>query len=34
MRPLDIPEALILLGIIAIVVWGIYNWSHREHTPR
>jgi len=34
MRALDIPEMLIALGLIAILVWGLYNWKHREHTPR
>jgi len=34
MRPPDVPEALIVLGLLAILVWGIYNWKHREHTPR
>jgi hypothetical protein len=34
MRPLDIPEMLIALGLIAILAWGIYNWKHRTHTPR
>jgi len=33
MRPPDIPEVLIVLGILATVVWGIYNWRHRHHTP-
>ena len=31
MRPLDIPEMLIALGLLAILVWGVYNWKHREH---
>lgn len=34
MRPLDVPEILIALGVIALVAWGIYNWMHRAHTPR
>jgi len=34
MRPLDIPEILIALGLVAIVVWGLYNWRHHQHTPR
>jgi hypothetical protein len=34
MRPLDIPEILIVLGLIAALAWGIYNWKHRERTQR
>lgn len=34
MRPLDIPEMLIALGLIGILAWAIYNWKHRAHTPR
>jgi len=34
MRPLDIPEILIALGLIAILAWGLYNWKRRAHTPR
>jgi hypothetical protein len=35
MRPLDIPEMLIALGLVAILAWGLYNWKHHhEHTPR
>lgn len=34
MRPPDIPEILIALGLIATLAWAIYNWKHREHTPR
>ena len=34
MRPLDIPEVLIALGLIAILAWGLYNWKRHEHTPR
>jgi len=33
MRPLDVPEMLIVLGLIAIVAWAFYNWKHRTH-PR
>ena len=25
---LDVPEILIILGILAGVAWGIYNWLH------
>jgi hypothetical protein len=34
MRPLDIPEILIALGLIAILAWGLYNWKHHQRTPR
>ena len=34
MRPLDVPEILIVMGLIAALAWAIYNWKHREHTPR
>jgi hypothetical protein len=34
MRPLDIPEMLIVLGLVAILAWGVYNWTRREHTHR
>jgi hypothetical protein len=34
MRPLDIPEMLIALGLVAILAWGVYNWKHRAHTHR
>jgi hypothetical protein len=34
MRPLDIPEILIALGLIAILAWAVYNWKHRPHTQR
>jgi len=30
MRPPDIPEVLIILGVVATVVWGIYNWKHHH----
>ncbi len=30
MGPLDIPEILIVLGLAAMVVWGIYNWKHNH----
>jgi hypothetical protein len=28
MGSLDVPEVLILLGLIAGFVWGVYNWTH------
>ena len=35
MPSLDIPEVLILLGVLAGVVWGIYNWTHPHYpSPR
>ena len=34
MRPLDVPEILIALGLLATIAWAIYNWSHRHQTPR
>ena len=35
MGSLDVPEVLIGLGLLAIFVWGAYNWhySHR-HAPK
>ena len=30
MRPLDVPEVLIGAGIVAILVWAVYNWTHRN----
>ncbi len=32
MRPPDVPEVLIAIGLLAIVMWGIYNWAHRQHS--
>jgi len=32
MRPPDIPEILITVGLIATLAWAIYNWKHRAHT--
>jgi hypothetical protein len=35
MPSLDIPEVLILLGIVAGLVWAVYNWKHvRYGKPR
>jgi len=28
MRPLDVPEILILLGVVAGLVWAVYIWTH------
>jgi len=33
MRPPDVPEILIAIGLIAIVVWAFYERRHRTH-PR
>jgi hypothetical protein len=30
MRPLDVPEILILLGIAGGLAWAVYNWFHRR----
>ncbi len=34
MRPLDIPEILIVIGLVAILAWAVYNWRHRSHARR
>jgi hypothetical protein len=35
MGPLDVPEVLILLGIVAGIVWAVYNWTHpHPHLPK
>lgn len=34
MRPLDVPEILIVAGFVAMLAWGLYNWRHRAHPPR
>jgi len=35
MGPLDVPEVLIIIGVLAGIVWAIYNWKHRhQQTPR
>jgi hypothetical protein len=28
MGSLDVPEVLILLGVLAVVLWAIYHWTH------
>jgi hypothetical protein len=35
MGSLDVPEVLIILGVVVGIVWGVYNWrrTHR-HSPR
>ena len=32
---MDVPEILIVLGIAALIVEGLYNWRlhHRSHKP-
>jgi hypothetical protein len=30
MGPFDIPEALIGICIVAVLVWGAYNWTRRN----
>jgi hypothetical protein len=27
---LDIPEVLILFGLVLSAVWAVYNWTHRD----
>jgi len=27
MRPLDIPEILIAIGLAACAIWAVYNWK-------
>ena len=35
MGPLDVPEVLILLGLVACVGWAVYNWTHpHPHLPK
>lgn len=33
MGSLDVPEVLILLGLIAGFVLGVYNWKHAHAKP-
>jgi hypothetical protein len=30
MRPLDIPEVLIILGLLGTLGLALYNWNHRK----
>ena len=30
----DIPELLIGMSILAILVWAVYNWTHRNMSVR
>ena len=35
MGPLDVPEVLIILGMLAGIAWAIYNWTHpHPHAPK
>jgi hypothetical protein len=34
MRPLDIPEVLIVLGLLGTVGLAFYNWTHRKDVHR
>ena len=35
MGPLDVPEVLIILGVVAGIVWAVYNWKHAHpHSPK
>ncbi len=35
MGHLDVPEVLIAVGILAGIVWAIYNWTHpHPHSPK
>ena len=34
MRPPDVPEILIALGLLALLARGIYIWKHRAHPGR
>jgi hypothetical protein len=35
MGTLDVPEVLIILGILAGIGWAVYNWTHPyPHLPK
>jgi len=34
MRSPDVPEVLIALGLVATLLWAIYNWVHRQDARR
>jgi hypothetical protein len=34
MGHLDVPEMLIVLGILAGIAWAIYNRTHPHHEPK
>jgi hypothetical protein len=34
MPSLDIPEILILLGVLGGIAWAIYNWTHPHYDDK
>jgi hypothetical protein len=34
MRPLDVPEVLIVLGFLGSIGLAVYNWTHRKPDVR
>jgi len=30
MRPLDLPEILIVIGLAACAIWAVYNWKQNR----
>ncbi len=32
MRSLDVPEAMIILGVVSALGLAVYNWVNRRHT--
>ena len=35
MGPLDVPEVLIIVGVVATIAWAVYNWRHTHpHWPK
>jgi hypothetical protein len=34
MASLDVPEVLIVLGVLAALAWAAYNWTHRRDARR
>ena len=34
MRPLDIPEVLIILGLLGTIGLALYNWNHHRADVR
>jgi hypothetical protein len=34
MGSLDVPEVLIGVSIVGILVWAVYNWTHRNVDER
>lgn len=33
MPSLDVPEILIVLGVVAGLMWALYNWTHPHVDP-